>query len=142
MTVTVNESYAVYDGSKFYRATQAAPTTATTEEITDKKTINHLYVTGENVPAPSMQRCTALTSVAMPDVKIIGANAFLLCTALNSVEMPDATDIGNSAFWGCAALTTVTMPSATSIIATTIGNSAFSGCTALTNVKMPKATTI
>ncbi|MEG0825813.1 MAG: Ig-like domain-containing protein, partial [Oscillospiraceae bacterium] len=52
VTVTVNEVYAVYDGSskKFCAATAESPKVPTTTEITDKKTINHLYIMGGSIP--------------------------------------------------------------------------------------------
>ncbi|MEG2187853.1 MAG: leucine-rich repeat domain-containing protein, partial [Clostridia bacterium] len=130
------EVYAVWDGSKFWRATQADPTTATSEEIlsTDKKTINHLHATG----TPLMAVCTNLKTVTCADtVTSIGNRAFDGCTALASASMPNVTTIGEKAFNGCTGLTSVEMPKVS-----TIGTYAFNGCTKLASIEMPEATQI
>ncbi|MEG1241253.1 MAG: leucine-rich repeat protein, partial [Oscillospiraceae bacterium] len=166
VTVIVNEVYAVYDGSskKFCAATAESPKVPTTTEITDKKTINHLYIMGGSIPKGLMgdwqnpclnlktvicadtvttigtnafQKCKGLTSVAMPNVTTIGNYAFSGCTSLTSVEMPAVITININAFYGCTSLASVAMPSATSI-----GDRAFNGCIALTSAQLPKVTTI
>ncbi|MEG1579555.1 MAG: hypothetical protein RR336_12405, partial [Oscillospiraceae bacterium] len=54
VTFAGEEVYAVYDGGTFYVATADAPSTATSEKITDKNTINHLYIKGASVPEQLM----------------------------------------------------------------------------------------
>ncbi|MEG0050198.1 MAG: leucine-rich repeat protein, partial [Clostridia bacterium] len=160
VTVTVNEVYAVYNGSTFYAATAEAPSTATAVEITDKKTINNLYIMGASVQYSLMSSCTNLKTVTCADtVTSIGEGAFAGCKSLTSVAMPTVTTIGDRAFSTCANLASVELPSATTIIqhafksctsltsaklpsATTIGNEAFSDCSALASVEMPKVTSI
>ncbi|MEG0050478.1 MAG: leucine-rich repeat domain-containing protein, partial [Clostridia bacterium] len=167
VTVTVNEVYAVYDegSKKFYAATADDHTKPTTTEISDKKTINHLYIKGESVPeifigdwngtenttlktvtcADTVTKignrafyvCKELTSVAMPKVTSIGDYAFHSCTKLASVEMPSAISIGDRAFYNCKGLKSIVMPNVTSI-----SNNAFYQCANLTSVAMPSATSI
>ncbi|MEG0944896.1 MAG: leucine-rich repeat domain-containing protein, partial [Angelakisella sp.] len=143
VTVTVNESYAVYDGSKFCAATAESPKVPTTTEISDRNTINNLYIMGASVPKnlmgdPNSDDNTNLKTVTCADsVTSIGENAFAYCTILASVDVSKVTTIGNLAFLGCAKLTSVAMPSAT-----TIGVKAFMSCARLKSVAMPKVTTI
>ncbi|MEG0825761.1 MAG: leucine-rich repeat domain-containing protein, partial [Oscillospiraceae bacterium] len=136
VTVTVNEVYAVYDGSKFCVATAESPKVPTATEITDKKTINHLYIMGESVPDKLMGEydnlCLNLKTVTCADtVTTISDFAFANCTGLASVEMPSATTIGKEAFSDCSALASVEMPKVTSI-----GDSAFWGCTILASLTL------
>ena len=56
----------------------------------------------------------------------VGGRAFQRCTALTTVDVPNATSIGTYAFEGCSALTVVNIPNVTSI-----NTYAFQLCTAL-----------
>ena len=83
---------------------------------------------GEN----AFYRCSALTSVSMPEITKIGYRAFFCCDVLASVEMPAVTMIDEEAFYDCSALASVSMPAVR-----TIGDEAFYDCSALTSVSMP-----
>ena len=73
--------------------------------------------------------CSALTTVNMPKLKIIGDHAFDCCSALSSVEFPLATDIGSSAFYKCKALKSIIIPKVT-----TIYDYAFNTCPAMESI--------
>lgn len=68
---------------------------------------------------------STFTSVEMPDVVTIGANAFQWSSSLESVSMPKVETIGKYAFANCSSLTSVTMPHAENV---SIGSSAFYKC--------------
>lgn len=68
---------------------------------------------------------STFTSVEMPDVVTIGANAFQSSKSLESVSMPKVKTIGKYAFANCSSLTSVTMPHAENV---SIGSSAFYKC--------------
>jgi hypothetical protein len=96
----------------------------------------------KTIPAYAFCRTSAysgkqqrLTSVYMPVVETIGANAFKDSKFLTSVSAPRAQTVGENAFMNCAALTGVDLPVATSV-------SGFTNCTALTSITLPEATNI
>ena len=60
----------------------------------------------------SMQNCTSLVSVILPDIDFIGIYAFVGCSALQEVisSAKGCKEIGDNAFAGCSSLTTLTFP--------------------------------
>lgn len=84
----------------------------------------------------TFRNCTSLASVSMPKAQTIDERAFECCTSLTSVSMPNVRLLGD-AFRACYSLISVTMPKAE-----TIGRNAFYCCTALTSISMPNVQTI
>ena len=103
---------------------------------------NTSYVDDEmtSVPAAFFQNKTNIVSIYLPNVTIIGENAFNGCTNLRMAVFPKVIDIGNNAFLNCVNLDTVVLfdsgdngtiqPSTRP----TIGISAFYGCTNLSTL--------
>lgn len=81
----------------------------------------------------AFQQDTALTTVSLPLVTSIGANAFYGCSSLTSADFPLVTSIGASAFNRCSSLTTVSLPAATRVT-----DYAFYNCSALTSLTLSK----
>ena len=70
-------------------------------------------------------------------LRTIEANVFADCSALTSVDLSSVTLIGEDMFWGCKNLSSVRADAVT-----TVGASAFSGCRALTQYRFPAVTRI
>ncbi len=100
-----------------------------------------------------------LTSVSMPEVTIVGANAFAACTKLVNLNMPKIKTISYGAFQNCKVLTNLSLPALATLnayafagcislvsidfpVATEIGNSAFNSCTSLVRINLPVANSI
>ena len=78
----------------------------------------------------TLQSLNDLNSV--PNLTVIGNNAFAGCTSLVSANLPNIKTVGNNAFAGCTSLVSVQLPNASSI-----SDNAFEGCTNLTNIVGP-----
>lgn len=74
-----------------------------------------------------------LTSLYMPDLEIVGADAFEYC-ACKKIDLPKLRSIGNGAFSYCEDLEEVNFPNAEEFY-----DSCFIGCRKLKTVNMPKA---
>lgn len=110
MNFVIGEVYAVYEEGGFYVATEENPQTSTEVELTDKQTIDHLYIKGDSVSRELMFGCTNLKTVTCADtVTSIGKVAFQVCTSLTSVKIPNVTSIENGAFYGCTSLESLTL---------------------------------
>ena len=83
-----------------------------------------------------LSSCSALTSVALPNLTTAGDSLLSDCSALTSVELPNLTTAGDNLLYGCSALTSVELPNLT-----TAGDSLLYGCSALTSVALPNLTT-
>ncbi len=83
------------------------------------------------IGANAFAKCTALTSVTIPDsVQMINRYAFRECPALKTVDLGSGTtEIGLRAFYHCTGLTSITIPGNVE----TVGDDAFANCTALTS---------
>jgi hypothetical protein len=78
------------------------------------------------MPASTFMNCPFLSNVTLPTTLVtIGSQAFRN-TAFTSVDLPNVLDIGAQAFFNNTAITTITAPSATRVAA-----DAFTGCTAI-----------
>ena len=102
-----------------------------------KKVVINKGVT--NICSEAFFRCTALTSVTIPDsVKEIEIMAFAECRKLPSITIPDSvTKIGKRVFDECDSLTSVKLPSKLK----TIEYRTFYGCDNLTSVTIPNGVT-
>ena len=91
------------------------------------------------IPKNAFIRCSALTSVAIPDsVTSIGDYAFSECSALRSISIPDSVrSIGAEAFYKCSNLSAITIPDSV----TSIGYGAFESCSSLKTIVVPKSVT-
>ena len=78
--------------------------------------------------------CYELTSIDIPEVTVIEANA-IICSGLTSINVPKVTTIGLGGFSGCTSLPSIVLP-----CVTTIGNSAFSRCSSLTSITLSGST--
>ena len=73
----------------------------------------------------------SLATLSIPNVKKIGAQAFMSCPRLSSVELcNELTSIGDEAFSGCSSLFSITIPKTV----TEIGTDAFKDCANLFEV--------
>lgn len=70
--------------------------------------------------------CESLTSLSLPNVKMLQYYALYGCIELTNVNVPQAWYIGNSSFSGCKKLSFLDLPSARNIYKT-----AFSSCVVL-----------
>lgn len=77
-------------------------------------------------------RCTALTSVNLPNVTSVGSYCFSESSVVTAY-LPKAKNISNSMFGNCKNLASVDLSSAE-----LFNGAAFVGCIALTEVKLPK----
>jgi hypothetical protein len=66
------------------------------------------------INAAAFYDCDTLSTVTLPEARIIGDDAFNGCAALTSVDFPKATSIGKGAFRSNTKLNLVDLPSATS----------------------------
>ena len=88
------------------------------------------------LPVRTFDKCSALTSVKLPNVYEIGDEAFSGCAELESVEIPNAvSEIGNSAFRDCVKLKSVNLPEGL----TSLKHYAFSGCSSLESITLPQS---
>jgi uncharacterized protein YjdB len=90
----------------------------------------------------AFEKCTALTSITIPDSVTSLCGCFKGCTALKTVKIGKGVTSLSSAyqaglFEDCTALTTVTLPKGL----TTIESAAFAGCASLTSIELPSALT-
>ena len=86
--------------------------------IPTKATIDGVEYTVTGIGAYSLQGCSDITSITIPNtVTTISNNAFVNCTSLASISIPNSvTTIGGYAFYNCKRLTSLTIPkSVTSI---------------------------
>lgn len=91
----------------------------------------------------SFENCSSLTTIDMPNLKVISDGAFTNCTNLRSITLPQGlvvlgeTHHGGDAFEGCSNLESITLPATLQSIG---GNSSydspslFKGCSALKNI--------
>lgn len=86
----------------------------------------------------AFRNCTSLISVDMPNVIDLGVNVFCDCINLKSITIPNTiTDIPSGSFWDCVSLTSVVIPDSV----TSIGQYVFEGCTSLTSITIPDSVT-
>lgn len=79
---------------------------------------------------------TALTTVYMPNVTVLGDEIFRSCTALETYDIGSGvTSIGYESFSGCTSLSSVTTYSS-GLNIKTVGNCAFQDCSALTSIDL------
>ena len=83
-----------------------------------------------------LSSCSALTSVALPNLTTAGNKLLYGCSAITSVELPNLTTAGDNLLYGCSAITSVELPNLT-----TAGDNLLSDCSALTSVALPNLTT-
>ena len=76
--------------------------------------------------------CSALTTLNLPNVTILGNRAVYNCIGLTAISIPNATSIGSATFAYCSALTTLNLPNVVNT-----GDEAFAYCSALTTVSAP-----
>lgn len=67
-------------------------------------------------------KCTKLTTLRAPNVKIISERAFDGCKALKNVEGNSITEIGQNAFYGCSALESIDVSNVQKINGYAFGN--------------------
>ncbi|OUN74915.1 hypothetical protein B5G12_03825 [Faecalibacterium sp. An58] len=105
-----------------------------TIELNDIRTINSSAFEG------CTSLCIELNRTTLPDVQLIGYNAFKN-TGITAIDLPNFNPQPNHsrdyAFSNCKSLVSVNLPDATSI-----GISVFEGCTSLKNVTLPEVTEI
>lgn len=80
----------------------------------------------------ALYKCTALTSVNLPNVTTLGQYALSQCTALINADLPNITSFEWYCFQKSTSLTSANFPNLTSV-----GDSVFDGCTSLTSVNLP-----
>ena len=83
----------------------------------------------------SFKNCSSLTTIDMPNLKVIEGNDFANCTSLKSMNLPQGLIVlgGGNTFEGCSNLESITLPATLQ----SIGNensSLFKGCNALKNI--------
>ena len=74
--------------------------------------------------------CTALTSVDISELTVVGKQVFAGCTALSTVTTSEFTTIGQNMFEGCTALTSFAYDGES------LGSGAFENCTNLAEVTL------
>ena len=67
---------------------------------------NYQFGWTESIPSNAFYKCSALTSIAIPDsITSIGYHAFYGCTNLASIVLDNVTSFGSCVFEGCSSLT-------------------------------------
>ena len=90
------------------------------------------------IGAYAFYSCTALTSVALPNVTTLNGEVFNNCTSLVNIDLPNVTRLaGNSIFQSCTSLKKIRLPEALNINSYT-----FRYCTNLEIIDLPKLTSI
>lgn len=87
----------------------------------------------ESLGAYAFCKCSALESVALPQLSSADTCAFIECTSLTEIELPALKNVAVSMFAGATALKTVSLPEAEYMF-----GRAFNGCSALTSVSADK----
>ena len=85
---------------------------------------------------PEEEYVLELKSISLPDVEVIGENAFRFCKNLTSLSAPKVVAVYDWAFTNTA-LESLYLPEATKI-----AGAAFYGCESLTTIKLPKVTNL
>lgn len=85
--------------------------------------------------------CSALVTVNIPNITVIGVQSFKFCSSITTLNLPKVTAIGPAAtqglsFWGCSSLTSVDMP-----VVEAINTGAFNSCAALPSLTFPSTLT-
>ena len=93
--------------------------------------INTVDVVGDEALADSIIERT-ITEFKDDHVLTVGQGAFCRCTALTTVNLPEATKIDGSSFVGCISLASVSIPKAQ-----TMSGYCFQNCTSLTFLDFP-----
>ena len=130
-------------------------------EITNRKTVTHLFAaadvetitSGRFRDFPNLMEvnlsdvtkiddyaffdCVGLTTANFPEVAAIDEHAFQNCRALNTISLPKVTMISNHAFSRCSQLETIIFPEIV-----TVDDFVFEDCSKIKMVSFPKATTI
>ena len=85
--------------------------------------------------------CNLLTSVSLPNCKIVKGYSFQDCTSLASVSLPNCESVGElyeyGPFQGCTSLASVSLPKCTYI-----EDNAFQGCTSLASLTLESPTMV
>lgn len=90
------------------------------------------------IGAQAFQDCEALTDVTLNTATEIAANAFKNCKALKNISASLVTTIKSTAFNGCEQLEEIDFPAVTALT----GSYVFSNCTTLKSVNMPLCTAL
>lgn len=94
--------------------------------------LSHIGIVGKNAFAS----CKGIKNATLSDVGAVGQYAFYNCTGLENVSMETVDAIDNYAFWGCKSLSTIARLEDVK----TIGGFAFYGCSSLTGLTVDDAT--
>ena len=81
----------------------------------------------------AFMQCKNLTSISLPDIEIIGRDAFSGCSSLKKIEIgPNLSELGWDAFNDCVSLEEIIIPAKVK----SIGASAFQNCRSLKKVEL------
>ncbi len=120
----------------FYQTTNIASVTFPEGATTLGESTFFSYSFNFNNYSYTYSRYSSLTSVTFGSgVTEIGESVFVYCTALESIDLKNVTVIGANAFYGCSSLSTVTGLNRV----TSIGDYAFYNCTAIPTLDLAEA---
>lgn len=98
--------------------------------------LSRVKITATSIPDNAFMYCKQLKTIEIPNVEIIGSNAFYDCSSLeNLVLSENLTTIQSYAFKDCYALSSIDLPSSV----TSLGDYAFSGCQQLKKIDLPSS---
>lgn len=122
-------------------------------------TISQLHTNASIIRDDTFTRNYALNMADMPNVEVIGKNAFYECVNLSSVSVGKSCEIGSYAFYRCNTLSDLSIHDATAIYehafhscvqlpsigyqgCSIIGSNAFYDCINLSHASFPNTTTL
>lgn len=79
----------------------------------------------------SVRNCANLSSIVMPNVKVVFENACYGCSSLERIVMPKVEIVADMAFCGCKSLSSIALPTISSL-----GSQVFANCENLKDVQL------
>ncbi len=73
-------------------------------------TLTSVETNAETIGIDTFEYCSALTTIYLPDCKIIESGAFRSCTSLQNISLPNCKVVGVSAFNSCPHIISIYLP--------------------------------